>query len=359
MTENVVIIGSGPAGWTAATYAARANLSPLVFEGAITTENYENGTLPLGQLALTTEVENFPSWPHADSEAYAMYAKSALDPAAYSKLAASYYEGSGKKTGKRAIEGPEMMEFAKQQAINFGTRVVTDDIVDVDVTTHPFKLKSLGGEEVETLTVILATGARANYLGLESENNFKNKGVSACAVCDGALPQFRDKPLVVVGGGDSAVEEGTYLTKFASKVYMIHRRDQLRASKIMQQRAFDNPKLEIKWNRTIDEVLGDQWMTGVRLRSTVDEATEELEASGMFLAIGHTPNTDFLRGKLEMNDKGYLNWTQPHRTYTSVDGIFAAGDVADDHYRQAITAAGTGCMAALDAERWLVEKGYV
>jgi thioredoxin reductase (NADPH) len=252
------------------------------------------------------------------------------------------------------------MELMRQQASNFGARIVTDDIVRVDFKTHPFKLFSLSGETIEALAVIVATGARANYLGLPSEDRFKNRGVSACAVCDGALPRFRNKPLIVVGGGDSAVEEATYLTKFASRVFMVHRRDSLRASKIMQDRALNNPKITIKWNRVLVEVLGDdeQGVTGARLQSTVDNTTEELEVSGVFLAIGHTPNTAFLGGQLELTDKGYIKWTTPARTYTSVEGVFAAGDVADDYYRQAITAAGTGCMAALDAERWLAARGH-
>jgi thioredoxin reductase (NADPH) len=212
-----------------------------------------------------------------------------------------------------------------------------------------------------TTITIIATGARANYLGLPSEDKLKNKGVSACAVCDGALPRFRNKPLVVVGGGDSAVEEGTYLTKFGSIVYLVHRRDALRASKIMQQRALSNPKIAPKWNRVLDEVLGtdEHGVTGVRLKSTTDGQTEELEAGGLFLAIGHTPNTDFLKGQVELNDKGYIKYTTLMRTYTSVEGVFAAGDVADDYYRQAITSAGTGCMAALDAERYLAHHGHV
>jgi thioredoxin reductase (NADPH) len=251
------------------------------------------------------------------------------------------------------------MELMKQQALNFGTRVVGDDIVDVDFSGSPYKVTPGSGEPFETHTVIIATGARANYMGLPSEEAFKNRGVSACAVCDGALPRFRNKPLVVVGGGDSAIEEATYLTKFASRVYLVHRRDELRASKIMQQRAFDDPKLEIKWNNVVDEVIGTEaaGVTAVRLRSTQDKSTSELEADGMFLAIGHTPNTDFLAGKLEMNDKGYIRWTKGFRTLTSVAGVFAAGDVGDDYYRQAITSAGTGCMAALDAERYLAEEG--
>src|SRR5207248_2884250 len=211
--EKVVIIGSGPAGWTAAIYAARANLHPLVFEGALTQENQDNGTLPLGQLNLTTEVENFPTWPAADSEALALFSKSALSPESYSQIE-PLYEGPQAHRGKRAATGPEMMQWARQQAVNFGTRVVTDDIADVDLKNHPFTLTSLGGQTVKALAVIIATGARANYLPLESVNRYKNLGVSACAVCDGALPRFRGKPLVVVGGGDSAVEEATYLTKF-------------------------------------------------------------------------------------------------------------------------------------------------
>ncbi|MEM9185902.1 MAG: FAD-dependent oxidoreductase, partial [Planctomycetota bacterium] len=228
-----------------------------------------------------------------------------------------------------------------------------------DFDAKPFRLKSSQGKEVEAHAVIIATGARANYLGMESEDRYKNRGVSACAVCDGALPRFRNKPLVVVGGGDSAVEEADYLSKFASTVYLIHRRDTLRASKIMADRAMNNPKIDIQWNSEVDEVLGDEenGLTGVRLVSTTDQTKREVEATGMFLAIGHTPNTRFLEGKLEMTDKKYLKWTVPFRTNTSVEGVFAAGDVADDYYRQAVTAAGTGCMAALDAERWLAEKG--
>jgi thioredoxin reductase (NADPH) len=359
MAEKVVIIGSGPSGWTAAIYAARANLSPLVFEGALTDKNQMQGTLPLGQLNLTTEVENFPGWPAADNAAYALLAKSALPADQYASLA-HYYEGKKAHQGKRAVEGPELMAFSRQQAINFGTRVVTDDIAKVDFKRHPFRLTTLGGETVEALSVIIATGARANYLGLESENRFKNRGVSACAVCDGALPRFRNKPLVVVGGGDSAVEEGSYLTKFASVVYLVHRRDKLRASKIMQKRALENQKITMKWNSVVDEVLGTDkdGVTGVRLKSTTGGDTEELAAAGMFVAIGHTPNTDFLGGQLELEPTGYVKWTTPQRTYTSVEGVFAAGDVADSYYKQAVTAAGTGCMAALDAERWLAAQGH-
>ncbi len=343
MAEKVVIIGSGPAAWTAAIYSARANLEPLVFEGAMTEENQQNGTLPLGQLALTTEVENYPGFPAGDLESYL---DGAIDKAQRQFMPPHEKQG---------VSGPELMELMRQQAKNFGTRVVSDDVVEVDFSGRPFKLRSLGAQEVEAQAVIVATGAKANYLGLESEERFKNRGVSACAVCDGALPRFRGKPLVVVGGGDSAVEEADYLTKFASTVYMIHRRDALRASRIMAQRAKDHEKIDIQWNSVLDEVLGNDadGVTGVRLKSTVDDSTRELEAAGVFLAIGHTPNTGFLYDQLEMTPKNYIRWTVPFRTNTSVEGVFAAGDVADDYYKQAITAAGSGCMAAMDAERWL------
>jgi thioredoxin reductase (NADPH) len=350
--EKVVIIGSGPAGWSAAIYAARAELQPLVFEGQAIQEHYDRGRPPLGQLALTTEVENYAGFPFGAMQSFL---ESAID-----KKLQHLMTPPPEKGEKHAVTGPNLMLLMKQQAMNFGTRIKPEDIVDVDVEGGtPFKLTSHTGEATEAHAVIVATGASANYLGLESEQTFKNRGVSACAVCDGALPRFRDQPLVVIGGGDSAVEEATYLAKFASQVYLVHRRDELRASRIMQQRVFDNKKVEIVWNHVAEEVLGDDehGVTGVRLKSTVDDSTKEVEAAGFFLAIGHTPNTGFLEGKLEMNDKGYLKWTTPQRTFTSVEGIFAAGDVSDDYYRQAITAAGTGCMAALDAERWLAEKG--
>ena len=346
--ENVVIIGSGPAAWSAAVYAARAELKPLVFEGAITEENRLAGTLPLGQLNLTTEVENYLGFPAGNLEAYL---DSAIAPEARAMMA---------PYSKHGICGPELMELARQQAKNFGTRIVTDDIVKVDFSRRPFHLIALSGETVETKTVIVATGARANYLGLPSEEAFKNRGVSACAVCDGALPRFRNKPLVVVGGGDSAVEEATYLSKFASRVHLVHRRDQLRASKIMAERAANNEKIDLVWNHALDEVKGDdtRGVTGVRLASTTGGPKRELEASGVFLAIGHTPNTAFLSGQLKLTDKQYIVLIVPFRTNTSVPGVFAAGDVADDYYRQAITSAGTGCMAALDAERWLAEQEH-
>lgn len=347
MTERVVIIGSGPAGWAAAIYAARANLEPLVFEGAMTQENNLQGTLPLGQLALTTEVENYPGFPHGDISGYLASALSPENLAAVPEF------------DDPALTGPRLMHLMRQQARNFGTRVITDDVVDVDLSTRPFKLKTLEGQQVETHALIIATGARANYLGLPSEEKYKNFGVSACAVCDGALPRFRNKPLVVVGGGDSAMEEASYLTKFASTVYLVHRRGEFRASKIMAQRAIENPKITVKWFTGVDEVLGNDKLgvTGVRLKNVQTGATEELAASGMFCAIGHTPNTDFLKGQVQTDDKGYIVYSKQFRTDTSVEGVFAAGDVADSYYRQAITSAGTGCMAALDAERWLGIQG--
>ncbi len=352
MSEKVVIIGSGPAGWTAAIYAARANLQPLVFEGAMTQENHLRGTMPLGQLALTTEVENFPGFPTGDPREYL---KTALPHDRQ-----PYWVAHSKPQPGHGVEGREMMELMRQQAVNFGTRIITDDVVSVDFKKQPFILERLDGQKLEAQAIIIATGARANYLGLPSEDRFKNNGVSACAVCDGALPRFRKQPIVVVGGGDSAVEEATYLSKFASVVHLVHRRDTLRASKIMQQRALANPKLDIKWNTELLEVLGDDHhgVTGVKLGSTKDKRSEDLAVTGVFLAIGHTPNTDFLKGQLELDPQGYIKLTVPQRTNTSLPGVFAAGDVADSYYRQAVTAAGTGCMAALDAERWLAEKGH-
>ena len=316
--ENVVIIGSGPAGWTAAIYAARANLDPLVFEGE---PKQESGyILPGGQLMLTTEVENFPGYP----------------------------EG---------VAGPAMMADLKKQAERFGVRVQTLDVVKCGLQSHPFKLVISDGTEVHARSVIIATGATANWLGLDNEQRLARSGggVSACAVCDGALPAFREKELAVVGGGDSAVEEATYLTKFASKVYMIHRRDQLRASRIMQKRALDNSKIEVLWNKVVVDVLGDETIRGVGLKDTQSGAESELPIGGLFLAVGHKPATAFLDGQLELDDKKYIKLADPYRSTTSVEGVFAAGDCVDHVYRQAITAAGMGCKAAIDAERWLAE----
>ena len=348
MAEHVIIIGSGPAGWSAAIYASRAELKPLVFEGAITEENRLAGTLPLGQLALTTEVENYAGFPAGDLR---QFIETAVNPERVQYM--NIHEG------KHAVTGPELMELMRQQAINFGTRIVTDDVVEVDLKRRPFVVRTLEGKTHQAHALVIASGARANYLGLPSEEAYKNRGVSACAVCDGALPRFRNKPLVVVGGGDSAVEEATFLTKYASTVHMVHRRDALRASKIMQERALSNAKIQMEWNSTLEEVLGDDkdGVTGARLGSTTGGQPRELPASGVFLAIGHTPNTAFLQGQVETSAKGYIKWTQPFRTTTSVEGVFAAGDVADDYYKQAVTSAGTGCMAALDAERWLAGQG--
>ena len=350
MAEKVVIIGSGPAGWAAAIYAARASLSPVVYEGTVKPE-----MIPLGQLAWTTEVENYPGFPFGNVRAFVESAVAKdrqwnLPPAPDHKKDGEYHY---------AVQGVELMELMKQQALNFDTRVVGDDIVDIEVSGDLLRVIPAAGESVETHTIIIATGARANYLGLPSEEAYKNKGVSACAVCDGALPIYRGKVLAVVGAGDSAVEEATYLAnlKDANKVYMIVRRDEMRASKIMQERALSHPKIEVLWNTVVDEVLGDgDVVQKLRLKSTKDDSTSELEVGGMFLAIGHTPNTAFLNGKVTMNEQGYIQWTKPFRTNTNIEGVFAAGDVADDYYRQAITSAGTGCMAALDVERYLVDK---
>lgn len=347
VTERVVIIGSGPAGWSAAIYAARASLEPLVFEGAISEENRIRGTLPLGQLALTTEVENYAGFPAAN---LTQFLETALPKERRQYMPP--HSGHG-------VTGPELMELMRAQAVNFGTRIITADIVSADLSKRPFVLKTSDDTVVEAHSLIIATGARANYLGLPSEDRFKNHGVSACAVCDGALPRFRNKPLVVVGGGDSAMEEATYLSKFASKVHLVHRRDEFRASKIMAARVLENPKIQVEWSSAVTEVLGDDQhgVTGVRLKSLKDNSERTLEAAGMFCAIGHTPNTDFLAGQIETDDKGYVVYKTPFRTETSVEGVFAAGDVADSYYRQAITSAGTGCMSALDAERWLASQG--
>lgn len=349
--EKTIIIGSGPAGWSAAIYAARANLDPVLYEGTVKPE-----MIPLGQLAYTTEVENYAGFPAGNIRAFV---ESAVDKDRHWNLPMVPQGHTKDDQPHYAVQGTELMELMKQQAINFGTRVVGDDIERVDFAGPPHTLYPASGEPIQAHTVIIATGARANYLGLPSEEVYKNKGVSACAVCDGALPVFRGKPLAVIGGGDSAVEEATYLAnlKGAATIYLIVRRDEMRASKVMQDRAINHPNIEIVWNTVVDEVLGDEKIvTGLRLKSTVDDSTRELEVGGMFVAIGHTPNTAFLDGALQTNESGYLKWTKPFRTNTEIEGVFAAGDVADDYYRQAITSAGTGCMAALDAERFLVEQ---
>jgi len=339
MPENVVIIGSGPAGWTAAIYAARANLNPLVFAGR--PKQVPSTILPGGQLMLTTEVENYPGFP----------------------------EG---------VTGPKMMSLFEQQAVRFGTRIQTDDgqnpdvsdpddghsfkyhdCTRVDLSSRPFKVWGENDVMLDAHAVIVATGATANWLGLDNEQRLAQSGggVSACAVCDGALPIFRDKELAVVGGGDSAVEEATYLTKYAKKVYMIHRRDQLRASRIMADRAKNNDKIEILWNTVVTDVLGDEKIQAIELEDTQSGDQRELPVGGLFLAIGHTPATSFLEGQLDLDDKKYIRLKDPYRSYTSVEGVFAAGDCVDSTYRQAVTAAGMGCKAAIDAERWLAAQG--
>jgi thioredoxin reductase (NADPH) len=311
--ENVVIVGSGPAGWTAAIYAARARLDPLVVEGGPSRE-----MIPGGQLMFTTDIENFPGFP----------------------------EG---------VDGQALMTSMKAQAERFGTRVVTDDVVELDTSERPFRLVTRYSGEIRARSVILATGARANWLGLHNEERLAQSGggVSACAVCDGALPAFRDQVVAVVGGGDSAMEEATYLTRFAREVVIIHRRDTFRASPIMAERALADPKIRVAWNSEVVEVHGEDFITGLRLRDTTTGEERDLDVGGLFLAIGHTPNTAFLQGVVELDEAGYVIPAEPGRTRTSVEGVFAAGDVMDDYYRQAVTAAGTGCMAALEAERWL------
>jgi thioredoxin reductase (NADPH) len=305
--ENVIIIGSGPAGLTSAIYTARANLSPLMFEGD------ESG----GQLMLTTEVENFPGFEHG-------------------------------------VTGPDLVTVIRKQAERFGTRFVTRNVSKVDFSTQPFKVW-MGDKLHLTKSVIISTGASAKYLGLPSEKQYMNRGVSACATCDGAF--FRDVEVAVVGGGDTAMEEASFLTRFASKVWIIHRRDSFRASKIMVDRTLKNPKIGVLWNKEVIEVLGDgKIVTGVNLKDTVNGSLSEKSLTGMFLGIGHKPNTDLFKGVLDLHENGYLK-TQPGTSLTNIPGVFAAGDVQDHVYRQAITAAGTGCMAAIDCERWLEIQG--
>ncbi len=308
--ENVIIIGSGPAGHTAAIYAARANLKPLMFEGM-----FAAGVAAGGQLTTTTEVENFP--------------------------------------GYVAISGPELMVKMREQSEHCGTRILTETVDSVDLSKRPFSVVA-GSQSYQTQALIITTGATAKRMNLTGEDRLWQKGISACAVCDGALPFFRNKVLAVVGGGDSAVEEASYLTKFATKVLLLVRRDALRASKVMQERAKSNPKIEILFNTAPVEVLGEKSVTGLKIKNTVNNSESTLEVGGLFYAIGHLPNTAFLNGQLECDEAGYIK-TKPGTTKTSVEGVFAAGDVQDKVYRQAITSAGTGCMAALDAERFLSE----
>ena len=315
--ETLVIVGSGPAAWTAAVYAARANLNPLVVEGEPSRE-----MIPGGQLMFTTDIENYPGFANG-------------------------------------VDGQELMAAMKEQGERFGARTMMENIVAVDFGTYPFKLETSYSGPVQAKAVIIATGARANWIGLENETRLAQSGggVSACAVCDGALPAFRNQRLAVVGGGDSAMEEATYLTKFGSEVVIIHRREEFRASRIMAERALANPKIRVEWNTRVSDVIGDDFVKALQLEDTVTGEKRELEVGGLFVAIGHTPNTAFLGGQLELTESGYIKLPMPWRTITSVPGVFAAGDVMDDYYRQAVTAAGTGCMAALEAERWLAHHG--
>lgn len=312
--SNLVIIGSGPAGYTAAIYAARANLEPILYEG------FYSGPAG-GQLMTTTEVENYPGFPDG-------------------------------------ISGPELVDNFRMQALRFGTRILSEDVDSVDLTSYPFIVYGKM-TQISAYSVIVSTGANAKRLDIPGarDGEFWQKGVTACAVCDGAAPIFRNRPLFVIGGGDSAIEEATFLTKFGSKVYIVHRRDKLRASKIMQDRALKNPKIEILWDSVVKQVDGDNVVRSVIIENVLTGQKTEYEAGGLFFAIGHTPNTAFLEDQLELLPNGYIKVFKGTRT--SVEGVFAAGDVQDYEYRQAITAAGTGCMAALEAEKWLAEKGII
>ncbi len=311
--ENLVIIGSGPAGYTAAIYAGRANLKPLMFEGL------QSGGLPGGQLMTTTEVENFPGFP----------------------------EG---------IQGPMLMDRMRAQAERWGAELITEDVVSVDFSQRPFTIKS-ENHEVKAHSIIIATGATARRLNLPGETEYWTKGISACAICDGATPMFRHAELAVVGGGDTAAEEAIYLTKYGSKVNLIVRRDEMRASKSMQDRVLNNPKITVHWNSAPLDAYGNGFLAGLTLQNTQTKEVTKLPVTGLFYAIGHTPNTDLFKGQLELDETGYI--VTYKGVHTSIEGVFAAGDVQDHEYRQAITAAGTGCMAALLAERWLSHENLI
>ncbi len=308
--ENLVIIGSGPAGYTAAIYASRANLQPLLVTG------FSSGGIPGGQLMTTTFVENYPGFPDG-------------------------------------VMGPELMDLMKAQAVRWGTKLIESDVSSIDVNKRPFVIKTLEGE-IKANSIIIATGASANRLGIKNEQFFWSKGISACAICDGATPQFRDAELAVVGGGDSACEEAVYLTKYGSKVHLIVRSNKLKASAAMADRVLANSKITIHWNTSVTEAIGNDWLEKIRIDNN-NSKNKEIEVKGLFYAIGHTPNTSFLDNQILIDEKGYIK-CNPGRPETSLEGIFAAGDVADSEWRQGVTAAGSGCMAALAAERWLTEK---
>lgn len=313
--EKVCIIGSGPAGYTAAIYAARANLKPVMLAGGPI--EHDPARVPGGQLMITTDVENYPGFPEA-------------------------------------ITGPELMERFQKQAERFGTRIHMENALEVDFTKRPFRIRG-ESQHVVAETVIVATGASAKWLNVKGEAEFRNRGVSACATCDGAF--FKNQDVLVVGGGDTAMEEASYLTKMCSTVTLVHRRDSLRASKIMQKRVLENPKVKPLWNSTVEEVYGDgKGMSGARIKNVNTGEVREVKAHGLFVAIGHVPNVELFKGKLQMQENGYLK-TVPGTTRTSVEGVFACGDVQDHYYRQAVTAAGSGCMAAIEAERWMIEHG--
>lgn len=315
MPERLIIIGSGPAGLTSAIYSSRANMQPLLFEG------FQQGGIPGGQLMITSLVENFPGFP----------------------------EG---------IMGPQLMANMREQAEKLGTRLITEDVISVNLMTYPFDVISMSDEVYKADAIIIASGATAKRLPLSSEERLWGKGISACAVCDGALPIFRNRELAVIGGGDTAVEEALHLTQFASKVYLIHRRDELRASKVMQKRILTHPKVQILWNKVVEEFIGEKQLSSLQLKDTVTGEITELSVIGCFEAIGHAPNTGFLKGQLETNELGYLK-TVPASTRCNIEGVFVAGDVQDSKFRQAITAAGSGCMAAIEAERWLQERAGI